>query len=115
MLPEKQYVRLLLRKELKCTYINFSEPNGKKVACGVRLNANDTNEGALNIKEIINHPSYDASTFTNDIAVVKVSGSFNFVPGEIFPACVPNVEVSTFLYFMTYLFICPLLLKEVYI
>ena len=78
--------------------INFSEPNGKKVACGVwRLNTNDTYEEALLITEIINHPNYDASTFRNDIAVVKVSGTFNCEQRKIYPACIPNEEVSFFL------------------
>ena len=77
-------------------YINFSEPNGKKVACGVwKLDTEDTNEEALLITEIINHPNYDASTFRNDIAVVKVSGTFNCEKRKIYPACIPNEEVSS--------------------
>ena len=68
------------------------------VACGVwKLDTIDVNEESLPIVEIINHPNYDAATFENDIAVLKVSGSFNCRQGQIFPSCIPseNVRVST--------------------
>ena len=73
----------------------FSQPNGKKVACGAwKLNVVDSNEESLAITEIINHPQYVASTFVNDISIVKVTGSFNCSQGKIWPACVPNPNVS---------------------
>ena len=54
----------------------------------------DTNEERLTITEIINHPSYNDATFDNDIAVVKVSGSFTCSQGKIWPACLPNSQVD---------------------
>lgn len=54
----------------------------------------DTNEERLSITEIINHPDYDASTFDNDIAVIKVSGTFTCGQNtKILPACLPNTDV----------------------
>ena len=50
----------------------------------------DTNEERLTITEIINHPSYNAFTEENDIAVIKVSGSFSCSEGKIWPACLPS-------------------------
>ena len=90
----------------------YSQPNGKKVACGAwKLDSVDTNEEALEIAEIINHPEYNPSTFENDIAVLKVSGTFTCEQGKIWPACLPNEEVS-FLYTNTNLiiFVYPLAL-----
>ena len=54
----------------------------------------DTNEERLDITEIINHPSYNDFTYDNDIAVLKVSGSFNCVERKIWPACIPSAEVA---------------------
>ena len=68
--------------------------NGKKVACGAwKLDQTDTNEESLTITEIINHPNYVPSTNANDIAILKVSGSFNCVKDKIYPACLPNTNV----------------------
>ena len=54
----------------------------------------DTNEERLTITEIINHPSYNDNTFDNDIAVIKVSGTFT-CGTNIYPACLPtNVRSS---------------------
>ena len=50
----------------------------------------------MSIVEIINHPNYDATTFKNDIAILKVLGSFNCEQGKIYPACLPNKNVSYF-------------------
>ena len=73
----------------------FSEPNGKKVVCGEwKLDTIDTNEKVLPITQIINHPNFDATSLVNDIAVVKVSGSFNCEQEKIYPVCVPSEEVS---------------------
>ena len=73
----------------------FSEPNGKKVVCGDwKLNTTDTYEQALPITQIIRHPNFDAISLQNDIAVVKVLGSFSCLQQKIYPACVPNEEVS---------------------
>ena len=78
-----------------CFIHNFSEPNGKKVVCGDwKLNTTDTYEQTLPIIEIINHPNFDGASLVNDIAVIKVSGSFNCVEGQIFPACLPNEKVN---------------------
>ena len=69
--------------------------NGKKVACGAwKLDSVDTNEESLEITEIINHPEYNPSTSENDIAVLKVSRTFTCEQGKIWPACLPNEEVS---------------------
>ena len=74
---------------------SFSKPNGKKVACGEwKLDTFDTYEEVLPITQIINHPNFDATSLVNDIAVVKVSGTFNCEKGKIYPACVPNEKVS---------------------
>ena len=76
-------------------YDLVSQPNGKKVACGAwKLDSVDTNEESLEITEIINHPEYNPSTSENDIAVLKVSGTFTCEQGKIWPACLPNEEVS---------------------
>ena len=73
----------------------FREPNGKKVICGKRrLDANNTDEVSLTITEIINHPEYDGSTFANDIAVIKVAQSGFCALGKVYPACIPNINVS---------------------
>ena len=53
----------------------------------------DTNEERLTITEIINHPGYNDNTFDNDIAVIKVSGSFTCSQGKIWPACLPSSKV----------------------
>ena len=53
----------------------------------------DTNEQRLTITQIINHPSYNDVTFDNDIAVIKVSGSFT-CGTRIAPACLPSSNVS---------------------
>ena len=72
----------------------FSEPNGKKVICGEwKLDTIDTHEEVLTITKIINHPNFNAVTFVNDIAVVKVSGLFNCEQKKIFPACIPSINV----------------------
>ena len=76
-------------------------PAGKKVSCGAHLMDNggtvaplDTNEERLTITEIINHPNYNDATYDNDIAVIKVSGSFT-CGTNIYPACLPtNVRSS---------------------
>ena len=52
------------------------------------------NEERLNIKEVIMHPKFDDETAENDIAVIKVEGSFNCSSDKIYPACLPNTEVS---------------------
>ena len=52
------------------------------------------NEERLNIKEVIMHPNFDGETAENDIAVIKVEGSFNCSSDKIYPACLPNTEVS---------------------
>ena len=57
----------------------------------------DSNEERLNITEIIMHPYYNLLTIENDIAVIKVDGSFSCFPDKIYPACLPNTEVSLIL------------------
>ena len=54
----------------------------------------DTNEERLTITEIINHPSYNDFTEENDIAVIKVSGSFTCSEDKIWPACLPSSQVG---------------------
>ena len=55
----------------------------------------DTNEERLTITEIINHPDYNDDTLDNDIAVIKVSGTFTCGQNaKINPACLPNTEVK---------------------
>ena len=86
---------LLSKTSICFIFYNSSTPNGKKVACGAwKLDAVDTNEESLAISEIINHPEYNPSTFENDVAILKVSGSFTCEQGKIWPACLPNEEVS---------------------
>ena len=62
----------------------------------------DTNEQRLSITEIITHPNYNSSgtlvqRYGNDIAVIKVSGSFTCSKDKIYPACLPNSEVKPIL------------------
>ena len=52
----------------------------------------DTNEQRLTITQVINHPNY--TFLENDIAVIKVSGSFTCSKDKIYPACLPNSEVK---------------------
>ena len=54
----------------------------------------DTNEQRLSITQIINHPNYNVNTLENDVAVIKVSGSFTCSKDKIYPACLPNSEVK---------------------
>ena len=87
---------LLIKTSVCFIFCYSSTPNGKKVACGAwKLDAVDTNEESLAISEIINHPEYNPSTFENDVAILKVSGSFTCEPGKIWPACIPNEEVTS--------------------
>ena len=91
---------LLSKTSICFIFYNSSTPNGKKVACGAwKL---DTNEESLAISEIINHPEYNPSTFENDVAILKVSGSFTCEQGKIWPACIPNEEVSFLLHHCIY-------------
>ena len=52
----------------------------------------DTNEQRRTITQIINHPNFNSATNDNDIAVIKVSGTFN-CGTHISPACLPNPNV----------------------
>ena len=82
--------------------ISFSQPNGKKVACGAwKTSGVDSNEESRSITEIINHPQYVDGTEVNDISVLKVSGSFNCAQGKIWPACLPSTNVSSFLWLLS--------------
>ena len=66
-----------------------------KVACGYwKLDGTDTYEQSLEVSVVINHPSFNAATFENDIAVVKVIGSMPCSQGKIWPACLLNTAVS---------------------
>ena len=55
----------------------------------------DSNEERLTITEIIRHPDFSETDAwaNNDIAVIKVDGSFSCSPDKIYPACLPNSEV----------------------
>ena len=57
----------------------------------------ETNEQRLTITEIINHPNYNSITWENDIAVLKVSGSFTCSEDKIWPACLPSSQESRYL------------------
>jgi len=57
----------------------------------------DTNEQRLSITQIINHPNYNVNTLENDVAVIKVSGSFTCSKDKIYPACLPNSERYTYI------------------
>ena len=54
----------------------------------------DTNEERLTITEIVVHPDYNWITLENDIALLKVSGSFTCSEDKIWPACLPSSQVS---------------------
>ena len=76
----------------------FSYPNGKQVACGAwKLDTIDTNEEALKVTEVINHPEYNWMTNANDIAILKVAGTFTCEQGKIWPACLPSEEAITWI------------------
>ena len=73
----------------------FRIPNGKMVSCGDwKLSQVDSYEVSLPISEIINHPDYNVIPEANDIAVIKVEGSFTCSLGKIYPACLPNKNVG---------------------
>ena len=57
----------------------------------------DSHEERLTITEIIKHPEWNSLTSENDIVVIKVDGSFSCFPDKIYPACLPNIEVSLIL------------------
>ena len=66
-----------------------------KVTCGDwKLDQTDTNEKSLVVSSVVNHPSYNAATYENDIAVVKVAGTMPCEQGKIWPACLPNAAVN---------------------
>ena len=66
-------------------------PRGKKIGCGIHnLYEYGANEESLSITEIIKHPYYNQVTNDNDIAVIKVSGTFNCRERTIYPACLPT-------------------------
>ena len=66
-----------------------------KVTCGDwKLDATDTDEQSLVVSSVVNHPSYNAATFENDIAVIKVTGTMTCTQGKIWPACLPNTAVN---------------------
>ena len=100
-----QYIGVGVSKFLYDRYLtislkHFSVSEGKVSCGGHTLDSINSNEEILNIKEFIMHPNYyyDYYTATNDIAVVKLEGSFNCSRDKIYPACLPNTEVSlTFL------------------
>ena len=65
------------------------------MVCGDHLlDATDTNEKSLVVSSVVNHPGYNAATFENDIAVVKVTGSMTCEQGKIWPACLPSAAVN---------------------
>ena len=88
---------------------------GVKLSCGDwKLDTTDTSEQQLTVTdlqlyflsiistisiistqvtEIVNHPSYEASTNKNDVAIIKVSGSFTCEQGKLWPACLPSTNV----------------------
>ena len=53
----------------------------------------DTNEERLDITEIVRHPDYNWITLENDIALLRVSGSFTCSKDKIWPACWPSSQV----------------------
>ena len=64
------------------------------MSCGAQsLNVEDTNEQRLAISQIINHPNYNKNTQENDIALLKLTGSFTCSQNKIYPACLPSSEV----------------------
>ena len=65
------------------------------VICGDwRIDWNDAHEERREVIEVTNHPSFNAATFNNDIAVVKVNESMPCSLGKIWPACLPNTAVN---------------------
>ena len=65
------------------------------MTCGDwKLDQTDTNEKSLVVSSVVNHPSYNAATYENDIAVVKVVGTMTCEQGKIWPACLPNAAVN---------------------
>ena len=85
-----------------CITIYSRQPNGKKVSCGLHRvgidepSPMDTNEQRLTITEIINHPEYIYPEHENDIALLKVDGTFSCCAGKIWPACLPDKNVGLF-------------------
>jgi len=80
-----------------CFQGSNASPGGKKVACGAwKLDTTDTNEQSLTISEIINHPNYNNANFLNDVAILKVTGTFNCAQGKIYPACLPSTNKYTY-------------------
>ena len=74
--------------------ISYSHANKKKVSCGAwKLDGIDTNEQSYEVIEILNHPEYNFLTNANDIAVLKVNGTFICDQTKIWPACIPSEKV----------------------
>jgi len=75
----------------------FQGQTPARVTCGDwKLDATDTDEQSLVVSSVVNHPSYNAATFENDIAVVKVTGTMTCAQGKIWPACLPNTAKYTY-------------------
>ena len=53
----------------------------------------DTNEKRLAMTEIILYPGFTTAAPDNDIALIKVDGTFDCSPETIYPACLPSPEV----------------------
>ena len=73
------------------------------LACG-RNNIDDNNpnqleenEQRLRVDKVIAYPSFNKDTFENDIAVIKVQGSFNCVKTVLYPACLPDKQRLTYI------------------
>ena len=76
----------------------FSFCSPAKVVCGDwKLDITDTNEKSLTVTSVVNHPGYSATTFADDIAVIKVDGSMPCAQGKIWPACLPNKSVRKYM------------------
>jgi len=75
----------------------FKKDSPHKVTCGDwMIDGTDTFEQSREIREIIQHPSFDGTTFQNDIAVIEVHGKRLCSRGKIRPACLPNTARYTY-------------------
>jgi secreted trypsin-like serine protease len=59
--------------------------------CAGTNRLSDTCRQPREIKNVINHPSYNDATFANDIALIQVKVPFNFTDTSIARICLPNI------------------------
>ncbi|CAF2395363.1 unnamed protein product [Rotaria sp. Silwood2] len=80
-----------------CVSDQNSLSTGMSVAVGMnRLSESDTVGQVRKVAEIIQHPRYDDSTHTNDIAVLRLNSSLDLsISASIVRLCLPRINVTS--------------------